>query len=378
MAGGAGNDEIFGQLGNDVIQGDGSIVSKVDGLPGTPAVSAARTNVGGLLELVVVPSFEAASDGDDYIEGNGGDDVVFGNLGQDDIIGGNSSLFSLATHGLRADGTDLLFGGAGTDISRSNAGDTGTTAHARDADAIVGDNGNIFRLVGINNTNGGAFLSFNYDNYDAALKIVPRAVQPIDYTPGGPDKTVTVEPGAVAINPATGLLDHGAADEVHGESGDDVVYGMVGNDARGRRAGRPRGRSAPSSGAMARPSATRRAPWPRDGRRRAAAGPGRARGRARRGRRGVHRGRAGVPAQLRPAVLRAWAKWDLRVRHPRPSRSTIRAGVRLHGRGPAARALAARAAPPAPHPRAPCASAGPRGRTPPPSARSFTSWCTWE
>ena len=39
------------------------------------------------------PSFEATTDGDDYIEGNGGDDVIFGNLGQDDIIGGSSDLF---------------------------------------------------------------------------------------------------------------------------------------------------------------------------------------------------------------------------------------------------------------------------------------------
>ena len=47
--------------------------------------------------LVVTASFEAASDGDDYIEGNGGDDVIFGNLGQDDIVGGSSTLFSLDT-----------------------------------------------------------------------------------------------------------------------------------------------------------------------------------------------------------------------------------------------------------------------------------------
>ncbi len=38
-----------------------------------------------------MPSTEAATDGDDYIEGNGGNDVIFGNLGQDDIIGGSST-----------------------------------------------------------------------------------------------------------------------------------------------------------------------------------------------------------------------------------------------------------------------------------------------
>ena len=37
----------------------------------------------------------AATDGEDYIEGNGGNDVIFGGLGQDDLVGGNSSFFSL-------------------------------------------------------------------------------------------------------------------------------------------------------------------------------------------------------------------------------------------------------------------------------------------
>ena len=43
------------------------------------------------------PSFEAATDGEDYIEGDGGNDVVFGGLGQDDIVGGSSDFFSLTT-----------------------------------------------------------------------------------------------------------------------------------------------------------------------------------------------------------------------------------------------------------------------------------------
>jgi hypothetical protein len=61
IAGGAASDEIFGQLGNDTIQGDGSIVSGAN----------ASRDVNG--NLVLSPSFERASDGDDYIEGNGGE-----------------------------------------------------------------------------------------------------------------------------------------------------------------------------------------------------------------------------------------------------------------------------------------------------------------
>jgi len=58
----------------------------------------------------------------------GGNDVIFGNLGQDDIIGGSSDLFNLRLPTQRPDGSDLIFGGAGTDISRNNAGDATASA----------------------------------------------------------------------------------------------------------------------------------------------------------------------------------------------------------------------------------------------------------
>jgi Ca2+-binding RTX toxin-like protein len=254
------------------------------------------------------PTASTATDGDDYIEGNAGNDVIFGNQGQDDLIGGSSSLFSLATPALRLDGADLVFGGSGTQIARNDPGDATTQGHAKDSDAIAGDNANIYRLVGINGVSTGQFLTFNYDNpifaslasvsgdvaldvstpraalslflgrgtisvapnringepasdtpprpvtaipgFDPArendrtvmppnavaplapLRIIPRAVQFLDYTPGGPDYTPAVEPAPldIAINPSTGVRDIGGADEIHGESGDDVIYGMVGGD----------------------------------------------------------------------------------------------------------------------------------------------------
>ena len=66
-----------------------------------------------------------------------GNDVIFGNLGQDDLIGGSSSLFGLGSAEQRADGSDLIFGGAGTAIAYNDLGG----GHALDADVIVGDNG---------------------------------------------------------------------------------------------------------------------------------------------------------------------------------------------------------------------------------------------
>ena len=134
-----------------------------------------------------------ATDGDDYIEGNGGNDVIFGNLGQDDIIGGSSSLFSLDTPQRRPDGGDLLFGGAGTDVAltdagRLDAGDIAASGHASDSDMMLGDNGNIYRLV----DGTGAPLQFGYDQSSihenrGDVRIVVRAAELLDYTPGGSD-----------------------------------------------------------------------------------------------------------------------------------------------------------------------------------------------
>ncbi len=243
IAGGGDDDTIFAQRGDDIVQGDGSIDGKILQDDGLPAVGAYRD---GDNLLVVDASFEAATDGDDYIEGNGGDDVIFGNLGQDDIIGDNSDIFSLDTLAERElDGSDLIFGGAGTDIARNDIGDATAdadglitvdpTGHARDADMILGDNGNIYRLV--ENVeeeivspdplvDATRYLEFNYDqdtDYEdrGDLRIIVRAADLLDYTPGGPDY------GAAFVN---GTADYGQVDELHGESGDDFIYGMTGSD----------------------------------------------------------------------------------------------------------------------------------------------------
>ena len=62
-------------------------------------------------------------------------------------------------------------------------------------------------------------MTFLYDNDPGTLRIVPRAVQPLDYTFGGP-----------AYKPAQAASDRGESDEIHGEGGDDFIYGMKGND----------------------------------------------------------------------------------------------------------------------------------------------------
>src|SRR6185436_8590706 len=88
-----------------------------DGCTGTASVSLVCDYVG---DIDTVPSAEAATDGEDYIEGNAGNDLIFGDLGQDDIVGGSSSFFSLTDRLQRPDGSDLIFGGAGNRDGRND------------------------------------------------------------------------------------------------------------------------------------------------------------------------------------------------------------------------------------------------------------------
>ncbi len=206
VAGGADDDVIFGQLGNDTLHGDGQITEAL--VLDTLHETISGSDVGG----------------DDYIEGNGGADTIYGGLGQDDLIGGSSSLFGLgADPTLRPDGSDTIYGGNGDMTDRNDPGDESPDGHAHDADMILGDNGNIFRLVGTNEMDSGAFLTFNYD---VTMNLIPRASELLDYTPGGPDYTSTNadDEGPLALD------DIGGADVIHGEAGDDFIYGMGGND----------------------------------------------------------------------------------------------------------------------------------------------------
>ncbi len=218
IAGGAGDDTIFGQLGNDTIQGDGNIDN---------GAHAYRPQ-NGLLDLKVGTGTGLTTDGEDYVEGGGGNDTLFGDGGRDDLIGGSSDLFSLLTPDKRPDGNDLIFGGNGAANGRNDQ----TMGHGTDSDTIVGDNGNILRLVGSN----GQFLGFTYDGaYTTTdpVHLLPRAVTLLDYTPGGPDRHPELFPGmtqAQSADAGSANVDIWGTDEVHGEGGDDTVYLGGGND----------------------------------------------------------------------------------------------------------------------------------------------------
>ena len=275
IAGGTEDDMIFGQRGEDTIQGDGSLFFDVwdagrlfaDGDP-TPTASAAIDPAGlynaplalwALLDTsrtlswnggtpVDTPrSFETVDDGDDYIEGGIDNDVIFGNLGQNDIIGGSSNQFGLTQTWQRdPSGQNMIFGGAGTRIGHSDpgfndaanlAGDgqvelSETESHARNASVILGDNGNIFRLVGTNGLDSGTDLHFNFDRArhvdpNVALLIYARGVDLLDY-----QRWQLALDHGFAIPADLGFEEViGASDLIRGESGDDRIYGMGGDNA---------------------------------------------------------------------------------------------------------------------------------------------------
>ncbi len=228
ISGGADNDMIFGQLGNDVIEGDGTITRAVgdDGTTLTPSVE----DFDGI-----------GTDGDDSIEGGGGADVIFGGLGQDDIIGGSSDRYGLVTPAQRPDGVDRIFGGAGTRITLDDAGRTTADGHARDADTILGDNGRITRIT-VTAASGvrSAFQAFTYDSaafgYSSTVKLIPRVVGLLDYSPKGEpyvsaDAAETGDPSpAVTVGVNAAVTNIGGGDVIHGEGGDDTIYGMSRTD----------------------------------------------------------------------------------------------------------------------------------------------------
>jgi Ca2+-binding RTX toxin-like protein len=219
IAGGAGDDLLFGQNGNDRIQGDGSSTIDV-GTWDNPGQSA--DDFAG-----------AGADGSDYVEGGPGNDLIFGNLGQDDLIGGSSSLF-LAPGTTRPDGADAIDGGSGNRNGLTDAGDTSAAGHARDADAIVGDNGVVFELT----DGAGHYLGYVYDQtrpIAATELLIPRAIGLLDYSPFGDSDYVATTPWLASLyttiaNDPLQNTNIGGGDFLWGGSGDDVIHGGTGAD----------------------------------------------------------------------------------------------------------------------------------------------------
>src|SRR5439155_686709 len=236
LIGGTGNDMLDGGAGNDLIFGDNVQLDRTATL-GNFANPRFRDLTG-----TQIYSTTAATMGQALVDGRSQVDPLASSWWGDfqitmfDLASTNPTLFG-NDYIEGGAGNDIIFGGSGTMVGLNDAGNTSANGQAHDADAIVANNGDIFRLVGTNAVAGqgagpNGFLQFNYDvfgNPSATERIIPRAVTLIDYTPGGPDYAGTagpLVPGDVGGTPVNGVL---KGSEIHGEAGNDFIYGGPGN-----------------------------------------------------------------------------------------------------------------------------------------------------
>ena len=143
--------------------------------------------------------------------------MIFGNQGQDDLIGGSSSFYSLVD--CRRSGRTAATSSSAARAraaDRSFTGDVSASGHANDADAIVGDNGNIVRLVRRRPGELGGLRRLAYDSYGGLTAIQVVRARSCSSTTRRAAPTSTRQRAA---------LDIGGADVIHGESGDDTIYG---------------------------------------------------------------------------------------------------------------------------------------------------------
>ena len=158
LEGGAGDDQIFGGSGNDVIDG-GDGRDKLLGRNGVDRIFGGDGSDWIWGNHDGDSLFGGAGDdkiwgklGNDHIYGEDGDDILYGNQGDDYINGGNGN--DLLWGGT---GDDTLIGGAGNDILFGNFGD----------DVLNGEEGDdiLFGGFGSDTLSGGDGCDWLFDGW---------------------------------------------------------------------------------------------------------------------------------------------------------------------------------------------------------------------
>ncbi|WP_235319710.1 retention module-containing protein [Pectobacterium fontis] len=160
----AGNDQLNGGLGNDILFGDVVSFPNIDG----NGITALQNYIGKQLDMQTgVPTakemnsyisahsaefdLSSAKDGNDILNGGTGNDILFGQGGNDTLIGeeGNDLLYGGAGDDILIGGAggDTLMGGAGADTFKWQAGDIGNDV-IKDFNAKEGDRIDLSDLVG--------------------------------------------------------------------------------------------------------------------------------------------------------------------------------------------------------------------------------------
>ena len=189
----AGNDKIYGRGGSDQIYGD----------DGADYVSAGDGNdwVFGDSDCVNGPN----RSGNDVIHGGNGNDTLQGDGGADRLYGGSGSDSLIGSAG-----RDRLEGGAGNDWLTGDV--DGRTATA---DVLLGGAGRDW---------------VDYSVYRSAVSVDLDGAVGDDGLPGEHDTVGTDVEDLAGTDFNDRLVGNGAANEIHGYAGDDVIYGGGGND----------------------------------------------------------------------------------------------------------------------------------------------------
>ncbi|MEQ9880110.1 Ig-like domain-containing protein [Pectobacterium aroidearum] len=160
----AGNDQLNGGLGNDILFGDVVSFPNIDGNGITALQNYIDKQLGmqtgvptakDMHSYIATHSAEfdlsSAKDGNDTLNGGAGNDILFGQGGNDTLIGGegNDLLYGGAGDDILIGGPggDTLIGGAGADIFKWQAGDIGNDV-IKDFNAKEGDRIDLSDLVG--------------------------------------------------------------------------------------------------------------------------------------------------------------------------------------------------------------------------------------
>ena len=141
LAGGDGQDFIYGGAGNEIIiGGDGDDLVRAGG--GTDIVLGGRGNDN--LEGQDGSDLLFGQEGDDYLSGDEGSDIALGGAGQDTLYGGDGEDLLMGEQGNdyldAGGGNDLATGGAGDDVVSGGKGDDEVQGNAG-ADRLIGASG---------------------------------------------------------------------------------------------------------------------------------------------------------------------------------------------------------------------------------------------
>ncbi|MDX5631057.1 MULTISPECIES: tandem-95 repeat protein, partial [unclassified Brenneria] len=160
----AGNDDLNGGLGNDILFGD---VVTLDNIEGN-GLSALQQYIGermGLQDTTPTTKemhnyithhsdefdLSSANDGNDILNGGTGNDILYGQGGNDTLYGGSGNDKLYGGDGddilIGGPGNDILTGGSGADLFKWQAGDVGHDV-IKDFNAGEGDRIDLSDLVG--------------------------------------------------------------------------------------------------------------------------------------------------------------------------------------------------------------------------------------